>query len=113
MRKQQIENAAFEVATQVRTVEDSIESALAELAELQVRMVRARGITRAGMIASHGAFEQLAATTASLVAARGGIANCHAELAEVKDTIPGVRTVALGDDGDCPPAPSGLLRIVA
>ena len=113
MRKQQIENAAFEVATQVRAVEDSIESALAELAELQARMVRARGIMRAGMIASHGAFEQLAATTASLVAARGGIANCHAELSEVKGTIPGIRTVAIGDEGDCPPAPSGHLRIVA
>ena len=35
MRKQMIENAAFEVATQVRAVEESIEAALAELAELQ------------------------------------------------------------------------------
>ena len=48
MRKQQIENAAYEVATQVRAVEDSIEAALAEIAELQARMVRARGVTRAG-----------------------------------------------------------------
>jgi len=47
MRKHQIENAAFEVATQVRAVEDSIEAALAELAELQARMVHARGVTRA------------------------------------------------------------------
>ena len=35
MRKQMIENAAYEVATQVRAVEDSIEAALAEIAELQ------------------------------------------------------------------------------
>ena len=41
MRKQMIENAAYEVATQVRAVEDSIEAALAEIAELQARMVRA------------------------------------------------------------------------
>ena len=32
MRKQNIENAAHEVATQVRAVEDMIDAALAELA---------------------------------------------------------------------------------
>ena len=42
MRKQMIENAAYEVATQVRAVEESIEAALIELAELQTRMVHAR-----------------------------------------------------------------------
>jgi hypothetical protein len=114
MRKQMIENAVHDVATQVRAVEDSIEAALAELAELQARMVRARGVTRAGMIASHGAFEQLGATTASLIAARGGIANCHDELAGVKGTIPGARTVGIGDAGDCPPASARAdLRVVA
>ena len=35
MRKQMIENAAYEVATQVRAVEDSIDAALGEIAELQ------------------------------------------------------------------------------
>jgi hypothetical protein len=114
MRKEMIENAVYEVATQVRAVEDSIESALAELAELQARMVRARGITRAGMVTSHAAFEQLAATTNSLITARGGIANCHVALAETKQTIPGARTVMIGDEGDCPPASARAdLRIVA
>jgi hypothetical protein len=114
MRKQMIENAVYEVATQVRTVEDSIEAALAELAELQARMVRARGVTRAGIVTSHAAFEQLAATTSSLIAARGGIANCHVALAETKQSIPGARTVMIGDEGDCPDsyARSGL-RVVA
>jgi hypothetical protein len=114
MRKQMIENAAYEVATQVRAVEDSIEAALAELAELQARMVRARGVTRAAMITSHAAFEQLAATTSGLIAARGGIANCHVALAETKQTIPGLRAVAFGDGDDCPPN-SGFadLRVVA
>jgi hypothetical protein len=115
MRKQMIENAAYEVATQVRTVEDSIEGALAELAELQARMVRARGVTRASMVGSHAAFELLAETMSSLVQARGRIANCHAALAETKQTIPGLRTVAWGDTEDCPP-PSAVapdLRIVA
>jgi len=114
MRKQMIEDAVYDVATQVRAVEDSIESALAELAELQARMVRARGITRAGMATSHAAFEQLAATTSSLIAARGGIANCHVSLAEMKHTIPGARTVMIGDAGECPPNSADAdLRIVA
>lgn len=113
MRKHQIENAAFEVATQVRAVEDTIEAALAEIAELQARMVRARGIMRANMVTSHAAFEQLAATTSSLIAARGGIAHCHVALAETKQTIPGLRTVGFGDEGDCPPSGFADLRVVA
>lgn len=113
MRKHQIENAAHEVATQVRAVEESIEAALTELAELQARMVHARGVTGAGFAASHAAFEQLGAATTGLIAARGGIAHCHAALVETRKKIPGLRTVAIGDDGDCPPAPSGQLRIVA
>jgi len=114
MRKQMIERAAFQVATQVRAVEDSIEAALAELAELQSRMVHARGVTGAGFVASHGAFEQLAATTTGLVAARGGIAHCHAELAETRKSIPGLRTVSFGDGDECPPASASAdLRIVA
>ena len=111
MRKQLIEHAVYEVATQVRAVEDSIETALAELAELQARMVHARGVTRAGFIVSHPAFEQLAATVNGLIAARGGIANCHVALAETRQTIPGARTVAIGDE-ECPPAQAAL-RVVA
>jgi hypothetical protein len=116
MRKQKIENAAYEVATQVRAVEESIEAALIELAELQSRMCSARGVTGAGFVATHAAFEQLAAATSGLVAARGGIGNCHAALAEAKQFIPGLRTVSWGDVDECPP-PGGLaapdLRIVA
>ena len=37
-----------------------------------------------------------------LVAARGGIANCHAALAETSKSIPGLRTVGFGDQSDCP-----------
>jgi len=113
MRKKNIANAAYEVATQVRAVEESIDAALTQLAELQARMVHARSVTGAGFAATHPAFEQLGTATSSLIAARGGMANCHVALAESRKTIPGLRTVAIGDDGDCPPAPSGLLRIVA
>ena len=114
MRKQVMENAAYEVATQVRAVEESIESALSELAELQSRMVRARSTTGVGFVDSHAAFEQLGAATGGLISARGGIANCHAALVETKKVIPGLRTVSFGDQGDCPPiGGTADLRIVA
>jgi len=114
MRKQMMENAAYEVATQVRAVEDSIEAALIELAELQAKMVRARAVTGAAFITSHPAFEQLATTTTGLIAARGGIASCHAALAETRKSIPGLRTVGFGDMGDCPePSAQVDLRVVA
>jgi hypothetical protein len=114
MRKQMIENAAYEVATQIRAVEDSIEAALAELAELQSKMIRARGVMNAGFVTSHAAFEQLAVTTSALVSARGGIGNCHVALAETKKTIPGLRTVGFGDQGDCPQKIAHVdLRVVA
>lgn len=113
MRKQDIQNAAFEVATQVRAVEESIEAALGEIAELQSRMVRARGVTGVGFVTSHSAFEQLAAATTGLVSARGGIANCHTALVETKAFVPGLRAVAFGDGTDCPPPKALELRVVA
>jgi len=113
MRKQMIENAAYEVATQVRAVEDSIEAALSEIAELQARLVRARGVTGAGIAQSHEAYAQLAASLNGLIAARGGIANCHVALSEARQGIPGLRTVAIGDT-ECPPASGRAdLRVVA
>jgi len=114
MRKQIMENAAYEVATQVRAVEDSIEAALIEIADLQAKMVHARAATKAGFATTHAAFEQLALACSNLVAARGGIAHCHAALADVRDSLPGLRTVSWGDGQECPPkeARTGL-RIVA
>jgi len=113
MRKEMVENAAYEVATQVRAVEDSIETALAELAELQARLVHARPVTRVGFTTIQSAFEEIAETTKRLTAARGSIGNCHVALAEAKQTIPGLRTVAWGDGDDCPKTAKTDLRIVA
>jgi len=113
MRRDIVENAAYDVATQVRTVEDTIEAALAEIAELQCRIVRARPITRVPFLAINPAFEYLAAATAELVEARQGIGKCHVALAEAKQQIPGLRTVSWGDGSDCPPPSSVDLRIVA
>lgn len=113
MRKQLIESAAFEVATQVRTVEDAIEEALAEIAELQGRMIRARATFGIATATGHEAFEQLAKTTQSLIKARGGMANCHATLKETTQKVPGLRTIMFGDN-ECPKT-EGManIRIVA
>lgn len=83
-------------------VEESIESAIAEIAALQGKMVRARGVTGVGFITSHAAFEQLANATVGLVSARGGIAHCHSALVDTKASVPGLRTVAWGDTEECP-----------
>jgi hypothetical protein len=116
MRKQVIENAAFEVATQVRAVEDVIDSAIAQIAELQSKMIRVRSVSGIGVATGQPAFEELAQAVQALITARGGMARCHAELAQAKKLVPGLRTVAFGEGDECPP-PSGLgqpdLRIVA
>lgn len=114
MRKQLIETAAYEVATQVRAVEDAIEAALAELAELQGRMVRARATMGVSTATGHEAFEQLAVTMNSLVKARGGMANCHVTLKETTQFVPGLRTIGFGDAQECPPQQARAdLRVVA
>ncbi|HVF83405.1 MAG TPA: hypothetical protein VM913_04450 [Sphingomicrobium sp.] len=84
-------------------MEDSIEAALAELAELQSRMIRARAVAGVGIATGHEALAQVASALQGLVAARGGMANAHAELVEAKNLVPGLRTVSFGDGGDCPP----------
>ena len=103
MRKQMIENAAYEVATQVRAVEDAIEGALAEIAELQGRMIRARATAGVSTATGHGAFEHLAAAMTGLVSARGGMANCHSVLKDTQKLVPGLRVVGMGEGDECPP----------
>jgi hypothetical protein len=114
MRKQIIEDAAHEVATQVRTVEQTIDAALGEIAELQSRMMRANAVATAGYGTIHPALQQLAAAVTGLVETRGAIVACHAALAEAKGKVPGLRTVGWGDVDECPPPSARAdLRIVA
>ena len=114
MRKHQIESAAFDIATQVRTVEDMIDGALTEMAELQSRMIRARSVMGVGPATGQAALAQLANSLQALVTARGEMAQCHGELAQAKMSVPGLRATSYGDTNDCPP-PQGLheLRVVA
>jgi hypothetical protein len=109
-----IENAAYEVATQCRTVEDSIDAALTEIAELQNRIIRLSGMPKVGFATAQEPIIKLSETAQALVAARGAMADCHAALAAARGKVPGLRTVAYGDVEDCPP-PGGVadLRIVA
>ena len=114
MRKQIIENAAYEVATQIRTVEDCIEDALIEIADLQSKMLRARAAAGVATSTGHAALEQLATAVQALVTARGGMANCHGELRDAKKFVPGLRTVSFGEGNECPPKVARTdLRIVA
>jgi hypothetical protein len=113
MRKQMIEHAAYEVATQVRTVEDSIDATLAEIAELQSRMMRVNSVAHVGPGAIHAALAEVSAALGSLISARGSIVACHSELAEAKGKVPGLRTVSFGDN-ECPQKTGHAdLRIVA
>ncbi|MEA1072017.1 hypothetical protein [Sphingomonas sp. LY160] len=113
MRKQMIEAAAYDVATQVRLVEDSIETALEEIAELQARMIRARAVAGVATATGHDALEHLMQSLTGLVAARGGMARCHGALKDTKQVVPGLRTVGFGDAQECPPTARADLRVVA
>lgn len=113
MRRQIIEQSALDVATQIRVVEDSIEAALIELAELQSRMVRARSVAGVGIATGHEALEQVALSLQGLVSARGGMVHCHAALVDAKQKVPGLRTTSFGDGQECPPPSAVGLRAVA
>lgn len=115
MRKQMIEQSAMDVAVQVRAVEDTIEAALMEMAELQGRMLKARSVAGVGVAVGHEALAQVAASLSALVQARGEMAAAHATLVEAKQQVPGLRTVAFGDGQECPETKTahGGLRVVA
>lgn len=116
MRKQMIQEAAYEVGTQVRLVEQKIESALEELAELQIRMIRARATANVATATGHQALEQVAESLQGMVAARGNVAMAHAILKETAQHVPGLRdSVMFGDEGDTPMPTKGHanLRAVA
>jgi hypothetical protein len=113
MRKQIVESAAFEVATQVRAVEDMIENALEEMAELQGRMIRCRAAAGVATATGHDAFKHLADALQGLVTARGGVASCHGALVEAKQFVPGLRTTSFGDAQECPKTAFADLRVVA
>ena len=102
MRKQMIENAAYEVATQVRAVEDSIDAALAEIAELQARMVRVRSVAGVGFGTEPRRLRAARRSADGLVGARGAIVGCHAALVEAKGPFPACARSPSATTGSAP-----------
>jgi hypothetical protein len=79
-----------------------------------MRMIRARAAAGVATATGHDALQHLASALQGLVTARGGIASCHASLVDVKQFVPGLRTVSFGDASECPPASASVeLRAVA
>ena len=101
MRKEEIWNAAHDVAIHTRTVEGLIESTLVELAELQSKLVRVSDVAGVSYSVLQQSFEGVAATIGELVRVRGTMAECHRQFVDAKDSIPGLRTVAWGDGSPC------------
>ena len=108
MRKQVIQDAAYEVAMQVRAVEDAIDIALAELAGLQARVMHANSVAGVGFATVHPTLERLAVAVGNLVDCRGALVGCHAALADAKQRVPGLRTVAIGDNDSRQRPPSAI-----
>ena len=118
MRKILLENAALDVAHQVRAVEDNLDATLEELAQLQTAMLRARRVANVSVVTGQAALASLADTMQTLVAARASIGQCHIELKTSKKDVPGLRMSDIGEDGDSPPiTPKGMtsdgLKVVA
>jgi hypothetical protein len=117
MRKQAIWNAVHEVGIKTRAVEDLIESALAELAELQSKLIQVSHTAGVSYSTLQESFEGVATTINDLVKVRGSMAQCHSTFVETKEKIPGVRTNSWGDPDPCFCAPSKIaqtdLRVVA
>ena len=82
MRKQMIQDAAYEVATQVRAVEETIDTALNEIAELQARIMHANSVAGVGFGVIHPTLEKLGTAVTGLIETRGAIVGCHAALAD-------------------------------
>jgi hypothetical protein len=114
MRKQEIWDAAHEVAIHTRTVEGLIETTLVELAALQSKLVRVSDVAGVSYSTLQQSFEGVAATINELVKVRGTMADCHRQFVEAKEDIPGLRTVAWGDGSPCKCAIARTdLRVVA
>jgi hypothetical protein len=101
MRKQMIWNAVHEVGIKTRAVEELIESALAELAELQSRLIQVSNVAGVSYSTLQESFEGVAGTINDLVRVRGSMAQCHKTFVETKEMIPGVRTTSWGDGDPC------------
>lgn len=113
MRRDAIWNAVHEVGIHTRAVEDLIESALVELAELQSKLVQVSNVAGVKYETLQQSFEGVSTTINDLVKVRGSMAQCHQVFVETKEKIPGVRTTSWGNGNVCCGSAQTDLRIVA
>ena len=116
MRRQAIWNAVHEVGIHTRAAEGLIESTLAELSQLQAKLVEVSNVAGVSYLTLQESFEGLSATINDLVKLRGTMARCHETFVETKEKIPGVRSTETSwGDGDpcCPKIAQTDLRAVA
>ena len=101
MRKEAIWNAIHEVGIHTRAVEDLIEAALAELSQLQAKVLEVSNVAGVSYSTLQDSFEGVSATINDMVKVRGTMARCHEVMVETKAKIPGVRPAKWGDPNPC------------
>ena len=117
MKKKQRVEAAQMVATNLMPTEDSVDSALAQLATLTISMVNARSHAQLKGPVGHQAFEHISEAISAQFAVRKSVIAAHASLKTTMEEV-GLRSYALGDVDDCPPistprAEAAHLQVVA
>ena len=113
MRKQILESAALEVATQVRAVEDVIESALEEMAWLQMRMIRARAAAGVSTGTGHDALEHLAGALRAWFRRAAGLPNATPRWSTCSSSSPACAPSASATRPNARPKPARAdLRVV-
>jgi hypothetical protein len=106
---------AQQVADRLFALENSIDAALAQAAELTAALPKARSEARLSAMVGQAALDRTAASLAALVEARRCIVDAHAQLDAVRGEI-GLREVNVGDAGPKPSILTGdasRLRSVA
>jgi hypothetical protein len=104
MLNQRIE-AARPIAKKIHEVEKSLNLTMVQMGELMSSIAAARLApgTRFSLTAGMDASEKLIAAAAQTARSYRDVVEAHAHLAEDRDDA-GLRTVALGDVFECPPA---------
>jgi len=97
---------AKDVASQLLPAESDLENAIVHASRLTIAVVEGRRKARLPITVGQEALDHVAVATAQLIQARGRLGCAHVALRAAKEEI-GLRTVAMGDLWDCPPATSG------
>ncbi len=107
-------NLAKSVAAELLPAEQDIDNAILHSARLAITVVEGRKALRLPLATGQRGLELVSQATASLVQARGLLAEAHAQFRKSQSEI-GLDAFSYGDMGQCPPSAeeNGGLRIVA